>query len=232
MFGIAALIVAAIAALACLAFIDQTGYVTINPTVGSAGGRTRAQNVVAPPVEDREYSFSELTEGIMAQLDSAAYVVIDTVNRKIHFTDDATAAGTLQTRAMFEAEIGVEAAELSPVVGQTGKTLAWTKVNDPASDEHLSTAIDDILAPVTPRYSVGSLLRQLLAAQEGGVSRCPKIVIVDQGAKKIIAHNGQSAVDELDGGTAPTTGNTGVIEVSASDTPTSPVKLPFEGGAV
>ena len=205
---------------------DTNGLVTIETNKGSAAGRAKAAAFLTPT--PTEWSVGSLVEGIFAQLETAAMIVVDTVNRKVYFTDDETAAAALKSAATSAGL--TKATKFTPVAGQTGKTLAWesTPMNDPDNTEWHSA----LLVPVTPKRSAASMVTGLLNAQNGAdASVTPPVVVIDQSAKELWAVED----DELPAavsGVSLTAGNAGVLTLSEPSDGGTAAPLPFEGGLV
>ena len=205
---------------------DTNGLVTVEPSKGSAAGRAKAEAFLNPT--PTEWSVASLVEGILAQLDTAAMIVVDSVNRKVYFTDDATASAALKSAATSAGL--TKAVKFTPTAGQTGKTLLWETAaqNSPDNEEWYPA----IVQPVAPRKSAASLVSSLLnATKDTGALITPPLMVIDQAAKEIWAVED----DELPAavsGVPLTAGNAGVLTLSEPADGGSVPALPFEGGAV
>lgn len=211
---------------------DTTGLVTIEPAAGSAAGRAKAEAFLVPT--PNQWSFGAVVEGVLDQLETAATIVIDTVNRKIYFTDDSDAKAALQTALDLEDNTSQV---FEPTAGQTGKALEWniSAGNGGPIPDPVQTALTSMVAVVKPRKSAASLIGGILAAKDanGDAVEVPEAIMLDQTGKKIVAVSGSvdaalaSAVSQM------TAGNSGVLTLS-SENPEDPEapKLPFEGGEV
>jgi hypothetical protein len=212
--------------------MDKNGLVTIVSNKGSAAGRTVAQNLITPVASPSEWSFSQITDGLMNALASAALIVV-TFTRKVFFTDDA--AG----QAALVADIPEsDYVEFRPDASQTGRALEWSlysgqRVNLTADQlDAVQNAAASIITEVKPRKTAASVVQEALALVDEMNVPVFRTVIFDQVNKRIRAYPVDFTADLLDA--APTAGNSGVLEVDGDSTPDDPnlPKLPFEGGAV
>jgi hypothetical protein len=205
---------------------DANGLVTIEPSKGSAAGREKAAAFLNPT--PTEWSIASLVEGIFGQLVIAAMIVVDSVNRKVYFTDDETAAAALKSAATSAGL--TKATKFTPVPGQTGKTLEWSNeaMNSPDNEEWIIAP----LAPAVPKKSASSLVSMILnAVNDGGDSVTPPLVVIDQAAKEVWAVEDDELPDDVSG-VVLTAGNAGVLTLSEPADGGTVAQLPFEGGAV
>lgn len=204
---------------------DQTGLVEVNETAGTAGGRELIQEALTPTVDPVEKSMASLVDLILASLTSAATVAIDTVGRKIYFTDDA-AKGALIAALDSDPDMAIK---FTPDAGQTTKSLLWTTeggIEYGTSQD----PIEDVVKATRPAKSVASVISGILSAKlaDETPALTPGLIIVDQINKTVSAVKGDFSSNlaalQLNAG------NSGVLELSEPEV-TSETKLPFEGGA-
>ena len=161
-----------------MAAYDQNGLVTIEAAKGTATGREAAGAFLTPT--PTQWSFSSLVDNILAQLTAASVVVIDTVNRKVFFTDDPTKATALKGAA--DADDVENMVILNPDSGQTGRSLTWT-ATDGGNFPEERTALENAVGAAKPRKTVASLVSSVLSARSDETDLPldpPKLIIVDQ----------------------------------------------------
>lgn len=208
--------------------MDTNGFVTINLSAGTVGGREKATALVTPTQE--QWSFAALVDGLLSQLTNASGIVIDTVNRTVRFTDDS-AKVTLLKNAVQNNGTG-KIAKYTPDAGQTGRSLTWSVE---AVDGTLDAGIDSHEALVNaakPKKSVSSLVTGILTLKDadGNSVTPPKLIMIDQVAVDVTAveDNNTAAVAAVN----ITTGNSGLIELSEPTVDGEPTPLAFEGGLI
>jgi hypothetical protein len=206
---------------------DTNGLVTIEGAKGTAGGRAVAAAFLTPT--PTQWSFASLVENLLAQLENAAGIAIDTVARKVYFTDDLTQLQTLRGVATNgdDGHIGI----FSPDPGQTGRSLTWAleSVDDGPTNE---TELTALVASTPPKKTVSSLVSSILTAKdaEGNPITPPKVIFIDQHAVNVITVD-----DDRSTALAAATinaGNAGVLTLTEPTAEGEVAPLPFEGGEI
>lgn len=202
---------------------DKTGLVTVNESKGTAGGREKAAAFLTPtPVQ---WSFASLVDNILAQLETAACIAIDTVNRKVYFSDDPT-----KSAAMVLALQG-DTLTIAPSEGQSGRSLVWESDGE-TGNSAVDNAVQALVAPAPQKKTVSGLVNSLLSMSDGtNPITPPKVIVIDQANKVVKLEDSASSITEL-GNLSLNAGNSGVLELSEPAVDTGETPLPFEGGEV
>lgn len=203
-------------------------------TAGLTGERlTAALKIVAvtPPTS----SFGNVVSDLMEGLNEEAVVVVDTKNRKV-YASTAPNKGNLSA-AFMNANAVLDQGNkvtLAPVVGQTGTSLEFNKVEGPTASDAIKDVTDLITEPVKPKRSLGSILSTLLS-QAYQENKEP-VIVIDQSAKTITVVEADNLTADSPVQLAAYKQNDECIEVSltgdAETVNPSVTRLAFEGGAV
>lgn len=209
---------------------NLTGKATITTPSGTFADATKAVEVTGETTPD--VSVSGVIRSTMSLLSAAVHMLIDPILRKIIVTDDAGA--NIDAAALWSSSF-------NPLDGQTGRTLEWeAQAAVGAFPNDLSAALAGVLAPVTPKRSVESMVSALLdAVPEAYKDRVQ--IAVNQADSNIIvnyyATAGARAVDTgLKAGALEAGTNSAVVELSGAaiqtEAPSGDTSLPFEGGLI
>lgn len=177
-----------------------------------------------------EWSFAALVEGILDSMDTAAAIIIDVVHRKVYFTDDNTKKGLLRNAANNGSSAKLVSFE--PDLGQTGKSLLWGATGWNAPDQAFVDAQAGIVIEARPKKTIASLVAASINAVDvNGVSKAPKVIMVDQFAKQALMVSDD--VTEAVAAVTLDAGNSGLLVLSEpAGGGGTETQLPFEGGAV
>lgn len=205
-----------------MAKIDQNGLVTFTNIDGYSEGEVLEIN--GQP-EQSSMSFGSIVAKLMAFASAALQLVVDTASRRVH-VDESAANGALATAAANGEKI-----VLTPVAGQTGRSLAWEVTSGSAGlATALAVAAKGVVDPVRPSMSVESLLSKLVSAAPEGVK---PVVHIDQatGVVNLYAPADGAAVTAALNGAAKTGTHKGYLDITEPTVAGEPAPLKFEGGA-
>jgi hypothetical protein len=209
--------------------MDTTGIPSIvgdEPSTGAfadEAGKNELLQLTGPA----QVGLSALVMTMLAMQEAEQVIGIDTAARKV-WCIPSDNVGTIASGM----ETGNKICTLIPTTGQDGKSLAWEVSGTPTSGfpEATKAAIDAILAPVTPKFTVGSLVARI-AAELPENAEAQIVIRQDFGQVKVISKADATAIATPTLTDCPVNGGIVLaLTEPASDGSTDTLK--FEGGAV
>lgn len=236
------LIVAAIAAFAFLALVDQTGVPSkISELTGDSGDAITGA-ITTPAALSA--SFGSLTGRLLAGYTDPARIVVDLNVRRISGTSDPTKGTALYNAA--HANNDGAGIVLVPDANQSGRSLSFhvgseaegsTPVGDAPNGATVKAALEALVNPVKPKFTIDSLIQALvrLNLASNGMPY-PVAIIVDQVTGKVkvqlpLDQDDADAVSAAIGNIEPSTTDLVTLNLSGGTTDTGAPKQIFEGGA-
>jgi len=207
--------------------MDTNGLPTVTVTSGEFASES-AQNQIKQLVGPSQVTVSSLVASFLALATDAVSVIVDSANRVIF---GAPASAGADVAAALHETSGFKELVLQPKAGQSGRSLEFEISGTPTTGfpAGLKSAIDNLLAPVTPTYSAQSLVQAILQDMPDNQEA---IVHMSQGAGTIVVttHATHATIAatlnaNIDDATP------GVCKVVLSE-PAAASALVFEGGAV
>lgn len=163
-------------------------------TAASATGD--ADLIIRPPVE--EASIQQLVSNVLAAMEQDMWIMVDTATRRVYATDNSTQHGSYVTAVTANDAGGVKACQFDANGGD--RVTEWEITNSfPAGA--IKTALDNIVAPVAPKYSVASLLTRIFEVFDGAAGNNPFIEI-DQPNGAVYVRQRSSAAEESEASAA------------------------------
>lgn len=208
--------------------IDQNGIPEVS-TETAASAQELALSVIQPEVPGSNYA--RLIDNSLAAVPGNAYIVVDTNRRRVMVTDDADRF--LELYEAIEATYQAGNAELTPVSGQTGKSLEW-EAEFNTFDDH-EDAVNSVIEPQKPTRSVSSLVSAVLGGMPDDAM--PQLVLVDQTAGKVTFYemasgaNATTKSGQLDGVAVPNNAPSMAFTLAEPETAGEESPTIFEGGA-
>jgi hypothetical protein len=205
--------------------IVQSGEVSMSSAETATNGGAIGAAITAATMAVK--SFATVVGDLLAELASAAVIVVNPNTRKV------TAATGGQAAALIGVMDGnaMNSAQIVPDGNQTGRSLTW-EASQSLSDlpSQMVDAVNAAIQPAKPRRSVESLVSAILTAEFGAVA---PVIVIDQREGKVFVcepGNDPSAWD-----TALASAKAGdqvSVEISDNSPESDAPKLVFEGGAV
>lgn len=203
--------------------IDQNGLVTL---ANVAGFDAAQQNEIKGQAEQSSMSFGAIVGKILAAATAAVQIVIDTLGRKVT-VDCGGPTGLLAASAAWSQ---AETIILTPVAGQTGRSLQFEVTSASTPGSPLALAAGSVVDAVRPSMTVESLVSKITSAAPEGVT---PVILVDQdsGVVKVYrSSNGASTTARIDSRSLEGA-FTARVSLSEPTVAGEPAPLKFEGGA-
>lgn len=159
--------------------MDTNGIPTIigtPPTSGDFGTRSTQQELLqlSGPAQ---VSVSALVSSMLAIASGAQIIYIDTTARKVSSGNASAVRDDVVSDASTTANS--QQMKLRPVPGQSGRSLEWEVTGTTSGSFHSATkaAIEALLSPVTPTYTVAQLVEKICKALP---ENCNCRIMIDQ----------------------------------------------------
>jgi hypothetical protein len=204
---------------------DTNGMITINESISDPF--IGKQDTILKTTQPTSYTISGVVRSILDIAEEAVQVVIDVGRRKVV---GATGDGA-NTSLVTGVTPNTKRCTLTPVPGQSGRSLAFSAEYDEGFPLAEKAVIDAMLAPVAPTFTAESLAQKLMASVPD--DSLDPFITIDQGDGKIYYRSVTNDVvrSTLEGHTDSLAG--GGVEVNMSEPAVNQAtQLPFEGGAV
>lgn len=211
--------------------IDANGVPTIEAAKGTAAGREAMALALVP--QTPQVSFATLVDEALAQLDAAAVIVIDPLNRKLYVTDDSTKGAALVAAATNSGTYN--GCVLTPEDGQEGRSLTWdrTEAGTPTWSSDAGAVVSTETKPKkTVSAAVSAYLQSAYDGEENTPTTRKALIVVDQinGVIKV-AEDSNGAKATAVANVTLNAGNSAEITLSEPPSEGTASKLIFEGGA-
>lgn len=170
--------------------ISIRGTPTVFTAETAASATTDADLIIRPPVD--EVSVQQLVSNVLAAMDQSMCLIVDTANRRVFATDNATQHASYVT-AVVTGDTPVSA-EFTAISGD--RVTDWEITNGFTGT--VGTALNAVVAPVPPKYSVASLLTRILEVFDGVQGPGTPFIEVDQanGLVKVYSRTSSAEVTE------------------------------------
>lgn len=210
-----------------MAKIDLTGIPELVAAESTATGQALASDIVTP--QPLSATLPSLVRSLLDRFADDAVVIIDPNSRKV----TGASGGDGGNLGDSIAEIaGVAYTSLVPDVGQSGRSLMFSKDADGIVRADIVAAINQQVDAVKPKKTVESLVASILSAEFNPGEPLP-VIVVDQVNGKVGIYLAPNAGDTQAGvDSVPNAGDRVQIALSEPAIPADQQPSVFEGGAI
>lgn len=210
-----------------MAKIDLTGIPELVAAKSTATGQALASDIVTP--QPLSATLASLVRSLLDKFADDAVVVIDPNTRKVTGASGGDGGNLFDSVAEIA---GAEMTTLVPEVGQSGRSLAFSRDADNITRADINAALDLQVDAVKPKKTVESLVASVLSQDFTPGAPLP-VVVVDQLNGRVAVFNIPNANDAqtgVDG--VPNAGDRVQIALSEPSVPADQQPSVFEGGAI